>query len=75
MRYQATLNLYCNDFMHYVFEAYASTAQAAVNKVRKQAKEEGFNELNSRGQISIRKRSYREYDANYYPVGIVLAWK
>ena len=74
MRYQAILSLYCNDFMHYTFESYASTAQAAINKVRKQAIATGLNALNSRGQISIRKRSYREYDEHYYHVATVLAW-
>lgn len=75
MRYQVILNLYCNDFMHYTFQAYASTAQAAINKVRKQARREGFNELNSQGQISVRKRKCREYDTNYYYFGLVSAWK
>ena len=74
MRYRAILSLYCNDFINHIFEAFASTAQAAINKVRKQAIKNGFNALNSNGQISICKRRYCEHDANYYHVGIVLAW-
>ena len=75
MRYQATLSLNCNDFTNCTFRAYASTAQAAINKVRKQAKKEGFNELNSRGQINVCKRRYCEYDDNYYHVATISAWK
>lgn len=74
MKYHAILSLYCNDFMNYTFEALASTAQAAINKVRKQAIKEGFNKLNSQRQISLCKRRYCEYDEHYYHFGIVLAW-
>ncbi len=74
MRYQATLNLYCNDFTNYCFKAYASTAQAAVNKVRKQAVAAGLNELNSRGRINVYKRKNSEYDDNYYYVNTISAW-
>lgn len=74
MRYQASLMLYDNDFKYYFFEALASTEQAAINKVKKQAKKAGFNESNSGGQISICKRRSCEYDANYYHYKIVLAW-
>jgi hypothetical protein len=74
MRYQAILSLNCNDFTKYSFEAFASTMQAAIDKVIKQATKKGLNELNSRGQISIYKRKYSEYDDNYYHVGTVSAW-
>jgi hypothetical protein len=74
MRYQAILSLNCNDFTNHTFKAFASTAQAAINKVRKQAVAEGLNVLNSRGQISIYKRRYCEYDENYYHVRTVSAW-
>ena len=74
MRYKATLSLYSNDFINYIFEAFASTAQAAINKVRKQAIRDGFNALNSQGQISICKRRYCKHDEHYYHYRIVLAW-
>lgn len=74
MRYQASLMLYDNDFKNYIFDAYASTEQAAINKAKKQAKKLGFNESNSSGQISICKRRNCDYDANYYHYRIVLAW-
>ena len=74
MKYQASLMLYDNDFKYYFFEACASTEQAAINKTRKQAIKNGFNALNSSGQISVCKRGSCEYDANYYHYKIVLAW-
>ena len=74
MKYHASLNLYDNDFKNYIFEAFASTEQAAINKAKKQAIKNGFNALNSSGQISICKRRNCEYDANYYHYKIVLAW-
>lgn len=74
MKYKASLNLHCIDFKNYTFEAFASTAQAAINKARKKAKKAGFNELNSCGDLSVFKRKNSEYDDNYYYVNTFLAW-
>ncbi|HEY8390546.1 MAG TPA: hypothetical protein VIL26_06330 [Clostridia bacterium] len=74
MKYKASLMLYDNDFKYYIFDTFASTEQASINKARKKAIKNGFNKLNSQGQISICKRRNCEYDANYYHYKIVLAW-
>ena len=60
-----------NAFEDYSFEAEASTAQAAINKVVKQATNEGLNALNSNGAITIYR--LREFDKVY--INTVSAWK
>ena len=76
MKYQVFLVLDRFNFFgdNWTFQAFSSTEQAGINKVRKQAKEAGFNELNSSGRINIYRRKNSEYDDNYYYVTTVLAW-
>ena len=81
MKYEAMSTIYSCDKC-YPFWAYASSANAAVNKIRKRAKRNGLNELNSHGYIVIRK--YKKIDkwpgfnnyyfADYYFIKTVSAW-